>query len=241
MLDVHPPHTPTHTWRDFFIHIATITVGLLIAISLEQTVEAIDHAEQRRTLIEALREECQANVETLEKVGESQEARLVYLRSNLELLRVAQPEGGAVIVQLAPRAMRTPGAHSPSRSVWAAAKASGRVALLPENLTQVYDRVDFEGNQFDSYLKPRNDADLRIKYFGLRIGQEIGPGATLHLSLAQRDELAGLFSERAAITSAQQGWGVEWNGASHAVLDGVKTREGVLKYVDRANAADDNK
>ena len=40
MLDVHPPHNPTHTWRDFFIHIATIVIGLLIAIGLEQSVEA---------------------------------------------------------------------------------------------------------------------------------------------------------------------------------------------------------
>ncbi len=39
MLDVHPPeHTP-HTWRDFFLHIATIVIGLLIAIGLEQSVE----------------------------------------------------------------------------------------------------------------------------------------------------------------------------------------------------------
>jgi hypothetical protein len=35
MLDVYPPHHPTHTWRDFFIHVATICVGL------EQTVAAI--------------------------------------------------------------------------------------------------------------------------------------------------------------------------------------------------------
>jgi len=27
MLDVHPPHKPAHTWRDFFIHIATIVIG----------------------------------------------------------------------------------------------------------------------------------------------------------------------------------------------------------------------
>jgi hypothetical protein len=27
------------TWKDFFIHIAAIAVGLLIAIGLEQTVE----------------------------------------------------------------------------------------------------------------------------------------------------------------------------------------------------------
>ena len=35
MIDVHPPHKPTHTWTDFFIHIATICVGLIIAIGLE--------------------------------------------------------------------------------------------------------------------------------------------------------------------------------------------------------------
>jgi len=29
MLDVHPPHSPTHTWKDFFIHVGTIVVGLL--------------------------------------------------------------------------------------------------------------------------------------------------------------------------------------------------------------------
>ena len=39
MLDVHPPHEAAHTWKDFFIHIATIVVGLLIAVSFEQTVE----------------------------------------------------------------------------------------------------------------------------------------------------------------------------------------------------------
>jgi hypothetical protein len=54
MLDVHPPHSPTHTWRDFFIHVATICVGLLIAVGLEQTVEAIHHrhlvAEARESL-----------------------------------------------------------------------------------------------------------------------------------------------------------------------------------------------
>ncbi len=34
MLDVHPPHAPTHTWKDFFIHIATIVIGLIIAVGL---------------------------------------------------------------------------------------------------------------------------------------------------------------------------------------------------------------
>ncbi len=39
MLDVHPPHHAANSWRDFFIHIATIVVGLLIAVGLEQAVD----------------------------------------------------------------------------------------------------------------------------------------------------------------------------------------------------------
>jgi hypothetical protein len=46
MLDVHAPHQLVHTWKDFLIHIATIVVGLLIAIGLEQTVEHFHHKHQ---------------------------------------------------------------------------------------------------------------------------------------------------------------------------------------------------
>ena len=55
MLDVHAPHKSDHTWTDFFIHVGTIAVGLLLAIGLEQTVEYLHHrhlaAEGRRALL----------------------------------------------------------------------------------------------------------------------------------------------------------------------------------------------
>ena len=53
MIEVHPPHEDVHTWRQFCIHIAAITIGLLIAISLEQTVVYFHH---RHQLQEARRE-----------------------------------------------------------------------------------------------------------------------------------------------------------------------------------------
>lgn len=43
MLDVHPAHHPANSWKEFFIHIATIVLGLLIAVGLEQTVEYFRH------------------------------------------------------------------------------------------------------------------------------------------------------------------------------------------------------
>jgi hypothetical protein len=35
MFDVHPPHSPIHGWRDFFVQLVTITAGLLIALALD--------------------------------------------------------------------------------------------------------------------------------------------------------------------------------------------------------------
>jgi hypothetical protein len=60
-MEVHPPHHPLLSWRDFFIHIATIVVGLLIAIALEQSVEAVHHHYQRIETRENLHHEIAAN------------------------------------------------------------------------------------------------------------------------------------------------------------------------------------
>lgn len=57
MLDVHPAHHAASSWREFFIHIATIVLGLLIAVSLEQTVEYIHHRYLARDAREQLRAE----------------------------------------------------------------------------------------------------------------------------------------------------------------------------------------
>jgi hypothetical protein len=54
MLEVHAPHEPIHTWKNFAIHILAIVVGLLIAVGLEQTVEYVHHSHQRKDLREGI-------------------------------------------------------------------------------------------------------------------------------------------------------------------------------------------
>jgi hypothetical protein len=55
MIDIHPPHHAATTRRDFFIHLVTVVLGILIAIGLEQTVEYLHHrhlaTEARRSLL----------------------------------------------------------------------------------------------------------------------------------------------------------------------------------------------
>src|SRR3984885_3082276 len=62
MLDVHPAHHAASTWREFFIHIATIVLGLLIAIGLEQTVEYIHHLRELHAAREELRSELEEDI-----------------------------------------------------------------------------------------------------------------------------------------------------------------------------------
>jgi hypothetical protein len=51
-VDVHPPHGPIHSVRDFMVHLLAITIGLLIALGLEATVEWLHH----RSLVREARE-----------------------------------------------------------------------------------------------------------------------------------------------------------------------------------------
>ena len=62
MIDVHPPHESVHTWKDFFIHIATIVVGLLIAVGLEQSVEWLHCQHEVHDLRESLTQERGENI-----------------------------------------------------------------------------------------------------------------------------------------------------------------------------------
>jgi hypothetical protein len=63
MLDVHPPHEAAHSWRDILIHLATITIGLFIALSLEGCVEWRHH----RHLVREARENIRTEIEDTDK------------------------------------------------------------------------------------------------------------------------------------------------------------------------------
>jgi hypothetical protein len=67
MLDVHAPHESVHTWKSFFIHIAIITIGLLIAICLEKAVEFFNHRHGAREGMELLRRDANEHRLTLQR------------------------------------------------------------------------------------------------------------------------------------------------------------------------------
>jgi len=90
MLDVHPPHAGIHTWKDFFVHIATITIGLLIAIGLEQSVEYVHHIDQLHTARRELAQELDENRAFARKNELQVKITEAELDRDMALLRAAQ-------------------------------------------------------------------------------------------------------------------------------------------------------
>lgn len=132
MLDVHAPHKTEHTWADFLIHIATITVGLFIAIGLEQTVEYFHHLHQRHQLEENLREELRTNLHRdANDFSEFADIRAytVELKSAVTARRIGKPSPPAPPATSDPRRNELPSA--PSIAIWEAARLDATITLLP--------------------------------------------------------------------------------------------------------------
>jgi hypothetical protein len=86
MLDVHAPHEKIHGIGDFFLHLLTITVGLLIALALEASVEALHHRHQRIETEATIHEELQQNRSSLAKMQANIGNEEVNLQRELVLL-----------------------------------------------------------------------------------------------------------------------------------------------------------
>lgn len=127
MLDVHPAHHAATTWREFFVHIATIVLGLLIAVGLEQTVELVHRHHEARDARENIRQETQTNIGILEKDAEELSAEEKELERDLEALDSNEPEA-QVISQLGYPFQLV----KPHEAAWNAAKINGSLALLPQ-------------------------------------------------------------------------------------------------------------
>jgi hypothetical protein len=237
MLDVHPPHEAAHTWKDFFIHVGTICVGLLIAVGLEQSIEAFHRATERRELLHDLHTECERNIKMLVPDLISYRGLVDWDTRAVIALRSVPVVGGSITVTLPAQSSHPGPPHAPSRAVWAVAKSSGKVALLPESQAEAFDRVDLQAEQFRLAADRTNAATRALANFDLRTGTTVEPGATLHLTPAQRDDLLASLTTNITEALGTINWVASWQGASEAVLDGVTDQDEMSVYMDRARAA----
>lgn len=132
MLDVHPPQHSAHSWKDFFIHIATIVVGLVIAVGLEQTVEYFHHRYEVRETREALARERDANRTKFANRCRYWHVNTAVLENNLLVLRYLQQHPGTPQDKL-PGVLEWRHLNVDfDSSAWNGAQTSGVLPLMPQ-------------------------------------------------------------------------------------------------------------
>jgi hypothetical protein len=145
MLDVHVPREALYTWKGFFIHIATIVIGLLIAIGLEQTVEFFHHRHQVAETREALRIEQVINVNRFAYTTEDFYRYLPKLETNLAIFQYLRLHPGASPEQWPGRLSWYSNSIDYSDSAWAAAQGDGVLQYMPQwevrRIAELYRRL----------------------------------------------------------------------------------------------------
>jgi len=163
MLDIHPAHHAATTWRDFFIHIATIVIGLMIAVGLEQTVEHIHHHILVRETREALRSEREDNRQRLAEYTRNFHWESALLQNNMLVLTTLQQHPGTPPEKLPGILVWTMRRSLFAHAAWDTAQQDGVLAFMPHDEVladqSLYRALDDISNANEDEWHALNDAD----------------------------------------------------------------------------------
>jgi hypothetical protein len=162
MLDVHAPHEVLHTWKGFLIHIATIVIGLFIAVALEQSVEAINRHREVAALREDLRQESRQILADARKSEAAHLYEIRWLTTRIAQTQLAIRERHPI----GPRGINDmPSYASPDIPIWRSAKAGSRTALLTKGEVNAYGEIEYVQAHLDEMEVVKNTARYAVKSF----------------------------------------------------------------------------
>ncbi|MEO6923645.1 MAG: hypothetical protein ABI142_07455, partial [Bryocella sp.] len=233
MVDIDEPEHPLHSWRDFFIHIATIVVGLVIAVGLEQTVEFFHQRHVRQELRADLRAEAQQQLERLRSNEAINANNIVWYRGILKAGREAPVVNGMVTLTV-PNKKETGTIDYAVNGVWPAAKASGAVSVLSRDEIELWDGVGDARAASETALDAHEVTRKLLFAQAERDGFTVTGGTPLHLTTASRDELMRNEAQLLVDTLQMERSEANWEGFCDAILNGAKTVAEVRPYQVRA-------
>jgi hypothetical protein len=138
VLDVHAPHEPIIGWRDFLLHLITITIGLLIALSLEGLVEWQHHRHLVQDAEASLQTEIHKNANSMPDVLQGLDKEQAALTQDVVVLKEMMqthkvPEHGQLTVGFAIRRFEGVG--------WKTAQSTGALSYMPYDRAQEFSDI----------------------------------------------------------------------------------------------------
>jgi hypothetical protein len=236
-MEVHPPEHPIFTWKQFFIHMATVCLGLLIAIGLEQSVESIHRAHERRDLREAL------YVESEQIVTDSLSTRQLLddlrLRINIRIAQLSALRDNRPAPP-APKFEHSRGGDRPNDPIWQAAKTSNSAALLSRDELTVYGEVSAicgtTSSDFDAAAVATRGANAYASRFG-------GNAFTADLAHASKPEMQEMIERLANLDEALHvtaSYSSDAGGAAEAIHGGERDIAKIYAAEKSAKKRDDD-
>ncbi len=235
MIDIHPPQTSDHTWKDFFLHIGTIAIGILIAIGLEQAVELIHERHQRIELRKAANIDARLYLRDVDQNRDANTRQMEDLTARIEQVRETISHDHPL----------TPPTYRPALPIetirlgnFAAAKSSGLIHLLSED--EINSIGDAEVGIIKSEaLKDRaQEATTKRVAFEQRFqtGFPSGPYDFSHITPAQLDEYLGLLIEERVRRTETLAYLELMHRGAQAYLDGQRDLEKLRAAEQSASA-----
>jgi hypothetical protein len=146
VLEVHSPHEPVHGWRDFLIHLFTITIGLLIALSLEGCVEWRHHRHEVHEAEASLENEIKANAKELQGALEDVRKEQEVLKQDVAVLNRVIANPGKTNREKMTVNFRIRTFDNVS---WRTAQSTGAFSYMPYTDAQKYSNIYNQQNEID--------------------------------------------------------------------------------------------
>ena len=192
-MDVHAPHHPIGGWKDFFVHLITISVGLLIAVGIEGCVELHHEHKLVREARETMREEIQHNsdkmkeaVVTLDKQTETMKKNIATLSHIQENPKDKAAQDAQIDANFSIIGLRD--------TAWKTAQATGALSFMPYAEAQRYS--DVYGTQKDFLDQQNKVLEDESQFFGVMAKTNFGHNGII------TQEQANLALERFGIWQA---------------------------------------
>lgn len=187
MLDVHPPHKAIHGTGEFFLHLFTITVGLLIAVGIEGAVERHEHRKLAAEAAETMTAEIRKNQSNIADAIRGIEKHQASVNKNIATLQKVQdnpggPEAANVSIDAG---FSTTGLE---HTAWRTAQATSALSYMPYEEAQQFSGI-YEAAQAFEAAQDKSQED-EAQFLGLLRKHHISKG---RISKEAADALAQQF------------------------------------------------